>query len=78
MTDWPALIAQLEQHMRHIDIAAACGRSENWVGQLKRAIIKEPPHSIGVILLALAAKYGVARETCMNPQDIAVGGEESV
>lgn len=74
MTDWPALIARLQKRMRHIDIAIACGRSENWVGQLKRGEIKEPPHSVGETLIALDAGNCVARGTCTKQQDSAVQG----
>jgi hypothetical protein len=62
VTDWPALIQRLEDAgMRHIDIATCCERSENWVGMLKRGIIKQPPHAQGESLLEL--ERNVSRRT---------------
>jgi hypothetical protein len=60
MTDWPLLIAMLERHTRHIDIAVYCERSEGWVGMVKRRIIKDPPYTQGQLLIELAAQYGIA------------------
>lgn len=59
MTDWPALIAHLERHMRHIDIAVHCERSEGWVGLIKRGLIKDPPHTQGQALIELAGQYSI-------------------
>lgn len=55
--DWQALIARLERHMKHIEIGAYCGRSEGWVGLLKRGAIKEPPHPQGEMLLKLDVRF---------------------
>jgi hypothetical protein len=68
MTDWSLLIAQLERHMRHIDIAAHCDRSEGWVGLVKRRIIKDPPYTQGQQLIELAAQYGIAPRETQHPQ----------
>ena len=67
MTDWPLLIAQLERHMRHIDIAVYCERSENWVGMLKRRVIKEPPYAQGKLLIELAAQHGYVPHETQHP-----------
>ena len=69
MTDWPAIIAHLERHrVRHIDIAAHVGRSEGWVGLLKRGIIRQPPYDQGVLLVEMATKFGYVPRRTYDPQ----------
>ena len=51
--DWAELIARLERRYTHAQIAKAVGRHKNWVGQLKRGDIKEPPFSVGCDLISL-------------------------
>lgn len=65
MIDWHDLIRQLEgKRLRHIDIAAYVFRSERWVGMLKAGLIKDPPHTQGVMLLEMARVYAITpRET---------------
>lgn len=55
---WPAVLALLNRHLRLIDIAAYCNRTEGWAGQLRRGLIHQPGYHEGVILLALVRKYG--------------------
>jgi len=59
--DWPALIARLELRYSHLQIALKVGRSPDWVSQLKRGIIREPPYSVACLLIALDEK--VSRQT---------------
>lgn len=67
---WPAVIERLERRYTHMDIAVEVGRSEGWVGQLKRELISEPLYSVGVRLLSMAAALDaencVPRETTEN------------
>lgn len=65
MTDWAALICELERHMRHLDIAIYVDRSEGWVGLLKRGTIRQPPYEQGRLLIELHAQ--VSRGT-QHPQ----------
>jgi hypothetical protein len=58
--DWPALIAKLERHLTHAQIARHVGRTESWVGQIKSGFIREPRYSVGEKLIALGAQYGVS------------------
>lgn len=51
--DWTALIQRLERYQRHLDIGLEVGRSESWVGLLKRGIIPQPPHWEGEKLRAM-------------------------
>lgn len=75
MTNWPAIIAHLTAcGLRQIDIAVYCERSENWVGYLRRGVIKQPTYEQGRLLLELAAAHGyVSQET----QDHAVEDSQS-
>lgn len=70
MTDWPALIARLERvgRMRHIDIAVAVGRSEGWVGRLKRGQFREPSYSVGVLLMHLDSAGRGAQNASEAPE----------
>jgi len=75
VTNWHAIIAHLtDRGLRHIDIAVYVERSENWVGFLKRGVIKQPTYEQGRLLIELAEKHGyVSQET----QDLAVGDSET-
>lgn len=66
--EWPALIQRLERHYLHIEIGAECGRSESWVGLLKRGIIVEPTHSVGEMLKAM--DRDLAQRLAVQPQNI--------
>lgn len=68
VTDWPAIIAHLEQRMRHIDIATYVERSEGWVGLLKRGVIKQPPYEQGRLLIELAHRHGYVSQRTQDPQ----------
>jgi hypothetical protein len=69
VTDWRAIIAHLERHrVRHIDIGAHVGRSEGWVGLLKRGTIRQPLYDQGVMLIALAREYGYFERKTYDPQ----------
>jgi len=76
--DWPALVEYLSSRgMRYLDIAVYVDRSENWVGYLRRGVIKQPTYEQGRLLLELAAQHGyekVSRES-LQTQDLAVGPE---
>lgn len=61
--DWGAIIQRLERRLTHTQIGAKVGRTESWVGQLKRGFIKEPPHSVGEALKALDVISCVSCET---------------
>ena len=62
MTDWARIITDLNRHMRLIDIAEHCGRTEGWVTMLRSRQIREPSYSAGCQLVLLHAQI-VSRET---------------
>lgn len=53
MKDWPVIIKTIQGHMRLVDIAVHCNRSEAWVIRLRDGEIKDPQHHTGQLLLDL-------------------------